>query len=346
MLPEDPREVLLRFADVFAHHPGQIDLVELEAELACDNLGRHGLPVPGAPRTGRQPLPCESRVPKPTLENVMVMLTCAHNSRNRSHFRGQNQCSRNSRFDFQREVSQGVIDCRRHAENSSASDILRSASRIHCARCGRRRRSGRGELQLAREQRRPSCFAGFRAPELARHADSRIETLGAESRTCWKVRPWNSEPAYQACLKQERELTYRAMSPASRCASALCGCRCPEARPGSRPKRRLQQQAFTHGEAERISDPAARSTALRDRHIRPAAGASCSPEHQLACLGLVRPVEIDHQAAALGFSENSRLINARRRPGAQDRRQGRLRAHRPDQSQRVLEARSTTFKPR
>ncbi len=49
---KDLAQVLLRLADVLAHHGGQIDLVELESEPAGDDLGRHRLS--GTRRTGEE----------------------------------------------------------------------------------------------------------------------------------------------------------------------------------------------------------------------------------------------------------------------------------------------------
>ena len=40
---EHPAQVLFGFADVLAHHRGQIDPIEIETQLAGEHFGRHGL---------------------------------------------------------------------------------------------------------------------------------------------------------------------------------------------------------------------------------------------------------------------------------------------------------------
>ncbi len=45
-------QILLGFADVLADHTGQVDPVQIQAQLACQDIGRHGLA--GARRTGEQ----------------------------------------------------------------------------------------------------------------------------------------------------------------------------------------------------------------------------------------------------------------------------------------------------
>jgi hypothetical protein len=53
--PPAPRKIILSgHADIRDHHRRQVDLVEIEARVASDNAGRHGLA--SARRTGEQSL--------------------------------------------------------------------------------------------------------------------------------------------------------------------------------------------------------------------------------------------------------------------------------------------------